>query len=137
MLDDFLPQNTINLVRPTKGENQMADAKDRPAVTKEDEARMIHKATAAHLGLYDKIDALCRKMFVEKNTQYDDAIVETGVLGAAVEIIGLQRRLRALVLKSGDHGEADKEALADMLKDLHVYANIALLMIAADNWSGE
>ena len=136
MLDDFLPQNTINLVRPTKGENQVTETKNRSekAVVQTD---VIHEPTAAHLGLYDKIDLLCRKMFVEKNTQYDNAIVATGVLGAAVEIIGLQRRVRALVLKSGDHGKADKEALADLLKDLHVYANIALLMIAADNWSGE
>lgn len=99
--------------------------------------KISHEATAQHMRLYDKVDSLCREMFVEKNTQYDNAIVETGVLGAAVEIIGLQRRVRALVLKSTDHGRAEKDALADLLKDLHVYSNIALLMLADDNWSGK
>jgi hypothetical protein len=116
----------------------MAEIKERPEPAKDSIGQVIpHEATAQHMRLYDKVDSLCREMFVEKNTQYDNAIVETGVLGAAVEIIGLQRRVRALVLKSTDHGKAEKDALADLLKDLHVYANIALLMLADDNWSGK
>jgi hypothetical protein len=77
-----------------------------------------------------------QKLFAEKNSQYGDSIVNTGVLGAGVELVGLAGRVKKLVIKSGDGGEASRDALIDILKDIHNYANIALLMLAEDNWTG-
>lgn len=96
-----------------------------------------HPETARRLEVWDRINEAARTLFINKNTQYDDAIAETGVLGAVVEIVGLKRRLRAMVIQKADHGKGEKSALSSLLLDLYVYAAIALMMISDDNWTGE
>lgn len=76
-------------------------------------------------------------LFKVKNAQYGDAIWSTGVLGATVEIIGATARLPQLVLRSKDHGRENKSSLIDIFRDIHNYANIALMQLEADNWEGE
>lgn len=78
-----------------------------------------------------------QELFAEKNKQYGDSITTTGVLGAGVELVGLAARVKKLVVKAGDGGEANRDVLIDILKDIHNYANIALLMLAENNWTGE
>ena len=85
-------------------------------------------------------DAACqasRDVFVEKDFEYGSATSSTGVLGAVVEIIGISARLRKLVLKSSDNGASKKAEISAILKDLHNYANIGLIELADDNWSGK
>ena len=85
----------------------------------------------------DRVDKSCKELFLQKNDQYDDTIAATGVLGASVELLGAASRLKKLVLKDPKHGESNAEVLIDVLKDLHNYANIALIMLSEDNWSGK
>jgi hypothetical protein len=85
---------------------------------------------------FEKACGSSQKLFAEKNEQYGDSITTTGVLGAGVELVGLAARVKKLVVKAGDGGEANRDALIDILKDIHNYANIALLMLAEDNWTG-
>lgn len=86
---------------------------------------------------FKKVCAAGEAVFIDRNAQYGDAIKATGVLGASVELIGTSARLRQLVLKSGDGGESNKKDLVEVFKDLHNYANIALMMLAENNWTGE
>lgn len=77
-------------------------------------------------------------VFEIKNEQYGDAIVETGVLGASVELIGAVARLRQLVLSPGDGGKhTDRKSLRNVFVDIHNYSNIALMMMEEDNWLGK
>lgn len=88
----------------------------------------------------DLFDELCensKELFRLKNAQYGDAIWYTGVLGAAVELIGAVARLPKLVLRNPTHGRDHKASLTDIFMDIHNYANIALMMLQADNWEGE
>ncbi|KKN66958.1 hypothetical protein LCGC14_0466380 [marine sediment metagenome] len=85
---------------------------------------------------FNKACASGKKIFVQRNEEYGDTITVTGVLGASVELIGVSARLRPLVLKDPGHGKNNREALINVFKDLHNYANIALMMLAADNWDG-
>ena len=79
----------------------------------------------------------CEELFLEKNVQYGDAITETGVLGAAVEFVGITGRLKNLVINSGDGGKAaDRKALRDILIDAHNYAIIGLMMLDEENFTG-
>lgn len=77
-----------------------------------------------------------QELFSLKNTQYGNAIEETGVLGATVEIIGVVARLRQLVLRAKDHGRSEREAIENVARDAHNYANILMLMLQTDNWEG-
>jgi hypothetical protein len=80
---------------------------------------------------------IARLVFADRNAKYGDAIVETGVLGACVELVGGVARLKELVIKAPDHGASvDDYVLRNVLIDIHNYANIALMMMDADNWSG-
>jgi hypothetical protein len=77
-------------------------------------------------------------VFVKKNQEYGDAIVETGVLGASVELVGAIARLRQMVLSTGDGGKgADPKSLRNLFVDVHNYANIALMMMEEENWLGK
>jgi hypothetical protein len=100
---------------------------DRRSVAMDEDPRSV---------LYKKICEVCLKLFEEKNEQYGDSIVYTGVLGATVELIGCVGRLKKLVIQSPDAGKKDLEVLVDVLKDTLNYANIALQMIQEDNWRG-
>ena len=75
-------------------------------------------------------------LFVEKNEKYDDSITATGVLGASIELVGTVARLKKLVIRAQDAGASESEKLVDIFKDIHNYANIALMMLAEDNWRG-
>lgn len=77
-----------------------------------------------------------QNVFRAKNAAYGNAIERTGVLGAVVEIIGAAARLPQLVLKSYTHGRNSREALENVLVDIHNYAGIALMMLEKDNWEG-
>ena len=85
---------------------------------------------------FDRVDAACKTLFVEKDKKYGHATVETGVQGAVVELVGITARLKQLVLRSADHGASEVAELAEILKDAHNYANIALMEMADDNWIG-
>jgi hypothetical protein len=79
-------------------------------------------------------------VFRVKNHQYDNTIEFTGVLGAAVELIGAIVRLRALVLRIPENerfSERNIKALENVGVDIHNYANILLLMLEDKNWSGK
>lgn len=76
------------------------------------------------------------ELFSYKNAEYGNTIVETGVLGASVELIGAVSRLKKLVLRAPDHGEANAKKLEGILMDIHNYANIALQMLHDENFSG-
>lgn len=79
----------------------------------------------------------CGETFAIKNKAYGDAIWKTGVLGAVVELIGACARLPQMVLRSRFHGREIRENLVDVLKDIHNYAAIGLMMIESGNWEGE
>lgn len=81
---------------------------------------------------------LSLKTFTEKNAQYGDAVEETGLLGATIELIGCVARLRKLVLEVGGvpESEEDKRAIANALEDAHNYANIGIQMLYTKNWRG-
>jgi hypothetical protein len=88
----------------------------------------------------EKFERACaegEKIFIVKNNEYGNTIVETGVIGACTELIGCVARLKKLVLKSGTGGEyADQKALRNALLDAHNYANIGLMMLDDKNYTG-
>jgi hypothetical protein len=86
---------------------------------------------------FDDVCDSAKELFASKNAGYSDAIAETGVLGAVVAIVGINARLKAMVLRSPDAGESQAEKLKDLIKDLHNYANIAGMMMMDGNWKGE
>lgn len=82
---------------------------------------------------------LCKKsfkIFKVKNREYDDAIADTGVLGASVELIGVVSRLKGLVLKNKTHGRNKGPQILNVAKDVHNYANILNMMLEDGNWEG-
>lgn len=89
------------------------------------------------LDVFRKVCKAGEEIFVEKNDKYDDAIVSTGVLGASVELVGTVARLKKLVIKANDAGASHSTELVDIFKDIHNYANIALMMLSEDNWKGQ
>lgn len=111
------------------------EGKDQPDENPPTEANPPERT--ARTAQFQKACKAGEKIFVERNAQYGDAVVATGVLGASVELVGTSSRLKQLVLKSGDGGEAAKKELVDIFKDLHNYANIGLMMLAENNWTGE
>ena len=78
----------------------------------------------------------CGALFSVKNRQYGNAIEETGVLGAAVEIVGIAARLKQIVIR-GDGEEVQMDTLRDILMDLHNYATIAIMMLDDKNMRGD
>jgi hypothetical protein len=87
--------------------------------------------------LFDKACKAAKEVFQEKNLQYNDAISETGVLGAAVELVGITARFKALVIKNSRHGRDTKKELLEIAKDSLVYSNILMQMISEENWDGD
>jgi hypothetical protein len=79
----------------------------------------------------------CQEVFDIKNAEYGNAIEETGLLGASVEIIGGAARLKELVLRDPEKGANNIKSLRNVLTDLHNYAGIALMMIDKGNWHGK
>ncbi len=78
-----------------------------------------------------------QRIFKERNKDYGNAFLSTGVLGASAVLIGDISRLRSLVLE----GEMPKTAegmrqLQDVFRDIHNYANFGSMMLAEGNWSG-
>ena len=88
---------------------------------------------------FDDICEASKEIFVRKNgmDHYADSIAETGVLGAAVAIHGVNARIKRYVLSSSDAGKSHAEELKDLVKDLHNYANILGMMIMDGNWKPE
>ena len=83
---------------------------------------------------------LAGNLFALRNTQYGDAIKETGVLGATVELVAVVARLKQLVLKMPNEYPTDKEQLEQICNafiDAHNYANIGLMMLDEENWNGK
>lgn len=81
----------------------------------------------------------CKKgilLFTEKNEDYGNNFELYGLMGVTFEIIGALGRLPKLVLWSPDHGASRKEKLIDIFRDIHNYANMALMVIEQDNWDG-
>ena len=79
-------------------------------------------------------------LFRLRNQQYGDAIKETGILGATVELIAVVARLKVLVLADPSKFETNNERLQQIenaLVDGHNYANIGLMMLDEENWRGE
>lgn len=76
------------------------------------------------------------ELFAEKNRLYGNAIVETGVLGAVVELVGITARLKQMVIRSSDAGASQADKLEDILMDAHNYVNIARMMLREGNYRG-
>jgi hypothetical protein len=90
-------------------------------------------------GRVTQFSAACKsgkEIFIKKNEEYGDSISSTGVLGAVTTLVGDTARLRKLVLKASDRGRSEQKLIVEVLKDIHNYANIALMMIADKNWDG-
>ena len=78
-------------------------------------------------------------LFVTRNRQYGDAIKETGVLGATVELIAVVARLKVLILKDPATFQNDAVRLQQIYNafiDVHNYANIGAMMLDEGNWRG-
>lgn len=78
----------------------------------------------------------CWTLFLEKNAQYGNSIEETGVLGAVVELVAKNARLRQLVLRDDFHGRKQADAVRDTFRDLVNYGLIGLMMLEDDNFDG-
>jgi len=87
----------------------------------------------------DKFALICEEcgaLFSVRNRQYGNAIEETGVLGATVEIVGIAARLKQILIR-GDSEPVSAEKLRDILMDLHNYATIAIMMLDDKNMRGD
>lgn len=91
---------------------------------------------ANELNHFANVCDTCQELFAEKNEQYGNTIVKTGVLGACVELIGAVARLPKMVLKDAMHGRGQAEKLRDVLMDIHNYASIAIMMLDDNNYEG-
>lgn len=86
----------------------------------------------------------CWTLFLERNKQYGNSIEETGVLGAVVELVAKNARLRELVLKNQSWGFGMdtplggelEQRVKDTLQDLVNYGVIALMMLEDENYRG-
>lgn len=78
----------------------------------------------------------CRAVLVKKNEQYGNSIEATGLLGAAVECVGMTARLVQLVLRDSRHGRQDPKAVHNAFLDIHNYSVIGLKMLDDGNFEG-
>jgi hypothetical protein len=101
---------------------------------------MVSQANDAAVEAYKREAFRCYSLFCTKNRQYGNSIEETGVLGAVVELVAKNARLRELVLKSNTWGTAmipsEIEAVRDTLRDLVNYGVIGLIQLEQGNWKG-
>jgi len=116
-------------------ENERENEMENPQV--KSEISVNAKPKDKRVETFGRVCSSCEKLFEQKNDEYGDTIVATGVLGASVELIGVVARLKKLVLQAPDGGKANMTALADVFKDIHNYANIGLMMMNEDNWKGK
>jgi hypothetical protein len=101
---------------------------------------LISRMTAEPVTRLEQFDVACdmsRTIFVEKNKQYSDAILETGLNGSVTELVGLASRLKELVLRNPKAGEDVRYLLADILADIHNYAAISMIWVGTGNWRGQ
>lgn len=87
----------------------------------------------------DHFHSLCHNnmhLFARKNKEYGNAFEVYGVLGVVCEILGAAARLPQLVLWAADHGKSKRESVANVLMDLHNFANMAIMCLERDNWDG-
>ena len=93
-----------------------------------------------NLPYQDRFQSACWagfNVFLERNRVYGDAFIDTGVLGASIELIGNISRLRELVLrKTGVEDPNHRSVLKDVFIDIHNFANFGLMMLEEDNWNG-
>lgn len=75
-------------------------------------------------------------LFRRKNAEYDDAIEDTGVLGAVTALAGDVGKLRTLVVKNPTHGQNCGGNVKDKLRDVAVQAIIGIMMAEEENWDG-
>jgi hypothetical protein len=91
-----------------------------------------------HIEEYESSVIEAQLLFEEKNAQYGDAVEETGVLGACVELVGTVARLKELVVWNKTFPyEVDLDKLADILLDIINYGAIAHVMLTKENWRGQ
>jgi hypothetical protein len=108
---------------------------------------MVSQANDAASRAYRREAFRCYSIFMTKNKQYGNSIQETGVLGAVVELVAKNARLRKLVLQNTEWGhwngaeyerqeQDDIAAVRDTLRDLVNYGVISLMMLEQGNWKG-
>ena len=97
----------------------------------------LAKKLQSRLEQFDDICVVSRKLFSKKNEQYADSIARTGVIGAAVSIVGISARIEHMVIGAPDAGKSNADEIVELIKDLHNYANIMGIMIMDDNWKPE
>jgi hypothetical protein len=93
-------------------------------------------ATAKRLLQYDRIIAKSRAIFEDRNRRYGDAIVDTGLLGAVVNMAGDYGRLKKQVIRNPEHGRDCVEDVEDKCVDMLNYLVIAQMMIEEGNFDG-
>ena len=76
------------------------------------------------------------ELFGSKNRQYGNAIDETGLLGATVELVGITARLKQLVIRDSLHGRQESDKIRPVLLDAINYAAIAIYQLDRHNWEG-
>lgn len=89
------------------------------------------------LNRFIEVSEKCYALFKRKNKQYGNSIATTGLLGAAVSIIGAAARLPIMVVSNSSHGRDISDKLKDVLMDIANYSIIAVMMILDDNWEGK
>lgn len=99
----------------------------------------ISPATQTRLAQYDKFVAEARVLFATRNTEYGDAIVNWGVLGAVVELTTVAARLRQVMLHPDcvNSEERRMEVLHDKLRDGINFCLIGLMMLEDNNMQGK
>lgn len=93
----------------------------------------------------DRVEQFCdmcyraTNLFARKNREYGDAIVATGVMGAMVEVITVAARVQTMLKNPENFTIPDdfSNELWDKMLDLHNYANIVMMMIEDENWTGK
>jgi hypothetical protein len=104
---------------------------------KKGKGNMAQPIAQERIATFDRACQAGKEIFLERDAKHGSATTSTGVLGATVEIIGGAARLRQLVLKAQDYGSSNRAEVINALNDLHNYANIALIELADNNWSGK
>jgi hypothetical protein len=78
-----------------------------------------------------------QKLFESKNFRYGGAYKYTGLLGCIFQIFGISMRITMLSSQNPMRIGEEKEALEDALRDLHNYANMALICLQEENYFGK
>lgn len=89
------------------------------------------------IATFDRACQAGKAIFLERDAEYGGATADTGVLGCAVEIVGSAAKIKKLVIKNQTYGSDKRAELINALNDLHNFANLALIELSNDNWSGK